>query len=142
MDLIQKLPEDIRRHIIPYTYMTQKADVLLDIIQFHTTLDHVTQVYKNQWSPSNVNDWADWLINDIFAWLNDNVPTILGYRQSFHNVWNRFPLFKNDAVINLRVLERKNPITQVRVFWGLLTPTERKHFITCPSFLCLESPGL
>ena len=138
MEIIQKLPEDIQRYIIPFTYNTQSKALLRDIIDYQKTLDHVLRVYKSSWNIDE--ETRDWIINDIFAWLNENVPTMNGYVPTFYDVWARFAPFQpykpSHSVMNLylRFLEKKSSTTQIRIFWGLMTPFERKRFVTNPDF--------
>tara|TARA_Y100001970_G_C14181203_1_gene829935 strand:- start:869 stop:1309 length:441 start_codon:yes stop_codon:yes gene_type:complete len=137
MEIIQRLPEDVRRYIIPFTYNPQPKDLLADIVNYQYTLNNVIGAYKVEWTNEEVYDW---LINDIFAWLNNNVPTMYGYVPSFYDVWSRFPPFQpympSQSVMNLylRFLEKKSSMTQIRVFWGLLTPFERNRFSLNPDF--------
>ena len=137
MELIQRLPEDVRRYIIPFTYNPQPKDLLADIVNYQYTLNNVIGAYKVEWTNEEVYDW---LINDIFAWLNNNVPTMYGYVPSFYDVWSRFPPFQpfmpSQPVMNLylRFLDKKSSMTMIRVFWGLLTPFERNRFSLNPDF--------
>ena len=141
MELIQKLPEDIQRHIIPYTYRVQSKILLKDIENYHqsiTTLVHLYREnypYEDGWSEDEDEFCFGWIINDIFGWLNVNVPIMRGYVPHFYSIWSRFTPFQpfqpSIAVMNfyLRIFEKKTNETQTRVFWALMTPYERKLFL-------------
>ena len=141
MELIQKLPEDIRRHIIPYTYRVQPQILLKDIVNYHQTFETLVHMYRKNfpyeegWSENEDEFCFGWIINDIFGWLNHNLPTFRGYVPHFYCIWSRFTPFQpfqpSRAVMNfyLRLLEKKSNETQTRVFWALMTPYERKLFL-------------
>ena len=92
MEIIQKLPEDVQRYIIPFTYRPQPKSLCRDIENYQYTLNNVIGAYKVEWTDEE--EVYDWLINDIFAWLNNNVPTMYGYVPTFYSVWSRFPPFQ------------------------------------------------
>ena len=85
-----------------------------------------------------------WIINDIFGWLNVNVPIMRGYVPHFYSIWSRFTPFQpfqpSIAVMNfyLRIFEKKSNETQTRVFWALMTPYERKLFLIENAFAVIN----
>lgn len=134
--LFEKLPRDIVRHIIPYTYSTQNKKLLDDIKNYYDTKPAIIVLYDEYWK-KNLDDpdysehhAYDWLINDLFAYSNDYYPGMYGFVKSFYNIFRRCLFLKKIKEINKYVskLEKKSTITQINIFWGLFTPEERMLF--------------
>lgn len=125
----KQLPEDIQRQILPYTYFPQSDILIEDIKNYHTTLNLIKEIYK--WYCDD-NEILDWLINDIQGWLNNNIATMFGYTGKFINTIKRNPYYHlrvPDVESYIENFDKIPPNTEVRIFWGLLTPDERKQFI-------------
>jgi len=96
----------------------------------------------------------DWLINDIFAYANTEIAIMHGYTYDFYAIWIRYlikgvwdkmnlatpkyynvtkPKYDNKYKIYIdsfiSILEKKNSETQIRIFWGAFTPTQRDEFL-------------
>jgi len=133
-NLIRKLPIDIIQYIIPYTYNLQNKKLLDDIINYKNTRTKIDEIYYDYWinlvESEEPND-KYWMINNIFAYANDYKPTMNGYVEKFYGIFYRNPRLHNIKEVNKYVeeLEKKSVITQINVFWGLLTPTERNDII-------------
>ena len=133
-NLIQKLPIDIIQYIIPYTYNLQDKILLDDIVNYKNTRTKIDEIYYHCWiilvESEEPND-KYWLINDIFAYVNDYKPTMNGYVEKFYKIFYRNPRLHNINEVNKYVekLERQEVITQINVFWGLLTSAERNDII-------------
>jgi len=141
MELIQKLPNDIIRRIIPYTYHVQPKILLEDIENYHQSYHMLIQGYRETFSEFPCDRCGhpcfNWIINDIFGWLNNNMPTgrwgVVSGVPHFYSVWSRFTTFRpfdlEQMNSHFQLFEKKSNETQVRVFWALLTPYERNLFI-------------
>jgi hypothetical protein len=133
-NLIRKLPIEIVQKIIPYTYNLQNKDLLEDIVNYKNTRNIIDKIYYEYWinlvESEEPND-KYWMINNIFAYTNDYKPTMNGYVEKFYRIFYRNPQLHNISEVNeyLEKLELKPVITQINVFWGLLTPIERNDII-------------
>ena len=125
----KQLPEDLQRKILPYTYSPQPDILLKDIRTYHTTLKLIKEIYKKHCYDDKI---LDWIINDIYGWLNNNIATMLGYTGKFITTIKRNPYYHlrvPDVESYIEKFEKVPPNTEVRIFWGLLTAKERKQFI-------------
>ncbi|MBM10157.1 MAG: hypothetical protein CMF69_11390 [Magnetovibrio sp.] len=134
MDIIQKLPEDIMKYIIPYTYSPQPAHLLKDIRNYVSTRQLIKDIYYNNW----IKKWGEeqqedqnWLINDLFGFGNNGMPTMISYIDDFRNLWFRNPQINiNDDFDRFIIAFNKKQVsTQINMFWGIMTMSERKEFI-------------
>ena len=140
MEIIQKLPEDVMRYIIPYTYAVQPKELLEDIRSYYVTLKKAKDIYKRYWNVKEENECnccgvpnedIDWLINDIFGFMNEDVATMIEYVPNFCDLWLRcLRLYSYEQVLEyMKVFEKKSAITQVNMMWGLMKPNERMEFV-------------
>lgn len=136
-EFIQKLPVDIVRHIIPYTYNTQNKTLLNDIVNYTQTKTLLVELYYNfwilEWQSIDPEEHLNWLINDIFAYANNFNPLMHGYIDKFYNIFYRNISLKSKEDVDkyVRHLE-ENPVpTQINIFLGLLTEKERTTVIAC-----------
>jgi len=111
MNLIQKLPEDIKLRIIPYTYLIQPKQLLQDIIHYTQSFKKITTLYKQSF-------W----IYPLWGFFFD----ITLYVQKNHHIWNRGIKKKNHYS---QLMYSKNKKKWVNILWGLLTIKERTLFI-------------
>lgn len=134
MNFIKKLPLDIICKIIPYTYNVQNTILLQDIINYTKLKNILLQYYFNYWiiqfehiEPEDKN----WLINDIYSYINDDYPTMLGYVDKFYNILKRNLQLQTieDVDRYILYLDKKNINSQVNIFIGLLQPSERNIFL-------------
>lgn len=134
-ELIHRLPDDIILRIIPYTYNVQNTNLLEDIQDYNQTKQILLEIYYQFWiiymRSQNFEEYKDWLINDIFAYLNDYKPTMYGYVDHFYDIFKRNKLLQTNMKIQKYVynLEKKQVVSQINVFLGLLTINERKELI-------------
>ena len=133
-NFVQKLPEDILKRIIPYTYNSQPSILLRDIRNYHNTLQLINKIYYQYWvidrfSTAIGSKWE--LINDIEVYANHNTPTMVSFIDNFRHIWFRnFTLNNNDEFESfIMKYNRKSVSTQINMFWGMLTPNERNQFI-------------
>ena len=111
MNLIQKLPEDIKLRIIPYTYSIQPKQLLRDIIHYTQSFKKITTLY-------NQSFW----IYPLWGFFFD----ITLYVQKTNHIWNRSIKKYN---YNSKLIYSKNKKNWVNILWGLLTIEERTLFI-------------
>jgi hypothetical protein len=141
--LLHKLPRDIVRHIIPYTYDIQNKKLLDDIKNYYYTKHAILLLYEEYWKEESDNpDISDyhaneWLINDLFAYSNNYYPGMYGFVKPFYNIFRRCLFLKKikDIEKYVSILQKKLTNTQINIFWGLFTPEERTMF-------CIEKLSL
>ena len=121
--LLDKLPIDIIRYIIPFTYNIQDKMLLDDIGNYSKTKIQVFDLYYSFWA----NEDKSWLANDIFSYANLNNASDFGYIDNFYNLLYRNPNYKKIDIINY--LEDAPDNIQINIFWGLFKPKERYEII-------------
>ena len=130
---IKKLPIDIVNYIISYTYSPQSKELRYDIQSYFKTKKKVFTYYHNMWFDNMYEDSdKTWLINDLFSFANDYNPTIFSYVDSFYIIFSRNFMLKSDhnkIKMYISNLENDKIDKQINIFWGILTPEERKDFI-------------
>ena len=130
---INRLPEDIVNHIIPYTYHLQSKSLLEDIQNYKKVKKSLLEIYYYLWIEWAGVDEPDndkcWLINDLIAYTNDYQATMYGYVNKFYDIWYRNIFLKTRKEIDIyfQKIERKNVMTQINIVLGLLTPKERNE---------------
>lgn len=135
-DFIQRLPLDIILQIIPYTYNVQKKDLLNDIIDYKKTRSLLLELYHKYWIiDAQMQDPEEdiyWLINDIFAFANNDKAIMYGYVDNFYNIFKRNISLQSKEEIDKYVikLEEKKVKIQINIFLGLLTIKERNDLLT------------
>jgi len=128
-----KLPAELHRHILSYTYSPQPKYLLEDIRNYHATLRIVKDMYNNSGTSENDDEADNWIINDMYGWLNNDTPTMNGYVDNFIRTIHRYPYYHlfDKNIDNIIYILGKNPANnEIRILWGLLTPTERQTFIS------------
>lgn len=138
MEIVKKLlyaePNIVRFHIIPYTYEPQPESLMQDIRNYRETSQLIRNIYhyihiimRAEEEPEDQN----WLINDLFGYGNNGVPTGVAYIDHFRHIWFRnYSIPMNDAFDHfIRLYEKKSVSTQINMFWGILTISERALFI-------------
>lgn len=124
--LLLPLPLDIINMIIPYTYNLQDKPILEDIQNYQNSKAQIKKLYYNSWM-SYVNNIVaedkEWILQNLFRYANNyDLPTA-----DFYKIFLRS---------NLCIATRPNanlsrlPVdSQINIYWGLLTPTERNQMI-------------
>ena len=126
---MNKLPNELLLKILSYTYEPQDNTLLQDIRDFHKSKLTIDAFYSEKWGRF-VNEYPrDWIINDIFIFMNDNIPTMFGYCKKCKDIINRNPFVKN-ADNFILYTEIKHVDSQINIFLGLFTVQERKEFIS------------
>lgn len=132
---IRRLPNDIILQIIPYTYNVQNKNLLEDIQDYKQTKKKLLEIYYQFWmiemDSQNINEYSDWLINDLFGYANDYRPIMYGYVDHFYEIFKRYKFLQKNTTVAKYVynLERNKIPTQINIFLGLLTIHERKEFV-------------
>ena len=125
-ELLDNLPIDIIRYIIPLTYNIQNKLLLDDICDYSETKTRAFELYYSLWTNED-NEDKNWLANDIFSYANLNRATLFGYVYHFYNLVYRNPNYKTIDIINY--LEKAPVNVQINIFWGLLKSVERNEII-------------
>ena len=107
----------------------QSKILLQDIRDFYESKQTIDAMYSEKWSRFVNEDPRDWIINDIFIFMNDNIPTMFGYCKKCQDIINRNLFVKNVDNFILHS-EIKHVDSQINIFLGLLTVQERKEFIS------------
>jgi hypothetical protein len=147
-EFIHRLPDDIILYIIPYTYNIQNKNLLEDIRNYRDSKQILLEIYHQFWMiymrSQNLEEYKDWLINDLFGYANEHEPTMFGYVEHFYDIFKRNKLLQTNAKIIKYVsnLEKKQITTQINVFLGLLTINERKDVIAEFSVNHIVDPNL
>lgn len=136
---MKKLPIEIIYIIQSYSYSQQNAEHLEDIRHFYKSKRLLLSLYNKKIVLdlidmhffSTNNEDKIWLINDIFAWSNNNYPTNICYINKFYNIFFRNFMLNSMAKIDKYIenMEKKFIDTQINIFWGLITVNERKQII-------------
>jgi len=73
----------------------------------------------------------NWLINDLFGYCNKGIPTGHAYIDHFRHIWfRRYAININNEFDHfIHLYEKKSVNTQINMFWGILTLSERVLFI-------------
>ena len=135
-DFIQRLPMDIILYIIPFTYNLQNKDLLNDIIHYNETRTLLLELYYNYWiieaQMQDPEEDINWLINDIIAYSNNDMATMFGYIDHFYTILKRNICLKTKDEIHkfLYKLQKKKVKTQINIFLGLLTISERNDLVS------------
>ena len=137
---MEKIPIDvIRENIIPYTYNTQRKDLCDDIISFSNTKKYLLELYFNRWNHTfyyEENAHLNWLENDIFRFLNDDIALITGltsnmkkYLRRFYKLRNKnenhFIYYCSKNFLPSKLKQNTNPIFYINFSLGMLNKDER-----------------
>jgi hypothetical protein len=133
-ELMTKLPKEVIRIIISFSYNFQKPELLEDIQSFYRDREKTSQLYfktfiieRFEIEPEDKN----WFANDLVGFMNNPMPTMKGYTKNFYNYFFRNPFLTSKEAVkkyNLN-LEKKEITTQINILFGLLLPSERFEFI-------------
>ena len=125
------LPLDIIREcIMPYTYSPQPPKLCMDIQSFA----QVKELLDTNYAVNHGDEFYDWMANDISRFLNNDLPTMLGYHDFFMNVLKRSMMLKNKSFEQLVYFEQNttykmSSMRESNMKLALLDPLERTHLI-------------
>lgn len=131
-ELITYFPEEICLKIIQYTYMPQDKYLLNDIVNYTESKTKLLDLYYKYWIVHNeVDEYKNWLSNDLMSYANNFQPTMNGYVDNFYNIFLRNPFLKFKEKIHKYVcnLNKNNITREINIYLGLLVIQERKDFI-------------
>jgi hypothetical protein len=131
IDLFKKIPLDVmKNNILPFTYLKQSPELLLDIRSFHTDFSILDHCYSYHYNYivlmhdlicfCNRSRIPDYNMNDYFGQLLKRMFKMKDWEYGLLNVFV-FRLFHRDVM--------NHPLRKIRFIWGLLTPIERTRFI-------------
>ena len=125
--LLIKLPNEIIHKIISYTYKKQKIELLEDIKHYVKYKSFIYIIYNKIY----VNEYKDWLINDLLLYYNNETTTLFGFKPQFYNILFRNKLLQTTKQIHnyITLLEKKNIHIQINTLIGLLNIQEREQFL-------------
>ena len=116
MEIMKRLPMELRYYIIPYAYNIQNKELLMDI---KTNLNEFSLVESFYFF--DYNDHI--LLYDILLYLT-NINKL--------NILNRYCVNVNinfKKTLNTQIIHQYNKPRLLKIIWGLLTITERTEFI-------------
>jgi hypothetical protein len=124
---LQRLPKEIIRIILFYSHSFQPKHLLEDIQNVNIVKKELMIMYRHYWEYEDM----DWLINDIISYSNEYQATMYGYVDKFYNIFLRHIRLENILQIEkyIRSLERKEVISQINIFLGLMTVKERNELL-------------
>ena len=135
-EIIRKLPDDIVRYILPFTYSYQTPELIEDIQSFTKDRKTVRDWYSYKWAIylyNSPSEDVEWMSNDIIIYANHHQATMWGYHDHFFNIASRsFSLDsqeKQHRFIQAILRREVKPMRCFNVIWGLLIPEERQAFI-------------
>ena len=129
-ELIKTLPNEIIKKIRFMAYKPQKLELTYDIQNFYRTNKLLRQLYymriiirERLKKPEDLN----WLSNDIFAFLNEEVALMHGYVDKFYSFFmKRKNLNSKKKVDNfINELDRGNVSTEINIFLAMMDINER-----------------
>ncbi len=136
MDILERvlfLPEELRQYILTYTHKLQPTQLTDDIRHFTLSKDTATRYYFQRFQHEiEYQEKADkhWLINDIAGFLNNHIATMYGYienyQYTFKNLWG----IKEDKIVKfIRIMGKKQVETEINIYWGSMTVSQRDRFL-------------
>ena len=127
---ISRLPKEIINLILFYSHSYQPKYLLEDIKNVNIVKKGLLQKYWSCWEDDDESN--DWLINDIFSYVNKYRPLMDGYVDNFYNIFFRHVRLKNKLQVDkyIKKMEKNSVVSQINIFLGLLTPEERNDFFT------------
>ena len=129
-ELIKNLPDELIRKIRFMSYKPQKNELLNDIEMFCRTNKLLRQLYfmriivrERLKKPEDLN----WLINDIFAFLNEEVALMHGYVDSFYDFFMKKKNLNTKKQVDKFIdkLDKGNVSTEINIFIANMTLNQR-----------------
>lgn len=132
--LIKKLPYEIIEIIRRFTYLHQSHYLLSDITNYYQTKKIALVLYYDSYKDNLENcpnDDLNWFANDIIIYMNNRQPTMFGYVPKYYDIMYRSYVMDTFSKIikYSECISNGKVIKEINVFWGLLTPKERKEMI-------------
>ena len=135
-EIIKRLPLDIVRMILPYTYSPQAKEIMEDIHSYFESKKTICDIFYLKYVDLLSNErHADmnWLVNDILCFMNNHRSSYYKYADKCYSICTRNYMLRNVDPSTIRKILNKSYNTnihfQFRIYWGLLLPEERHEFI-------------
>ena len=124
MEIIARLPNDLRLRILPYTYRLQCSFLLRDIKDYTETKHDLFELYTYY--------YRDWLYNDMIAYANHYKATMYGFVETFYSIFKRNIRLNTKESVDayLKKISKKNVNTQINILLGLFNIHERTDLLT------------
>ena len=133
---IHHLPIELISIIISYSYSPQPIEITKDILSYFEAKAIIRSMFSVRYQdlmPYERDADMNWLVSDVLCYMNRNRATFYKYQDEFYAICKRNYMlsgFENNAIQKLVNNSRnKNIFFQFNVYWGLLNPQERNHFI-------------
>ena len=132
MNIIKKLPKELRRYILAFTHSPQPAVLTNDIRHYVFSRSLIQDWYTNRFAWEYPNAENDWLRNDLIGFYDKKHASMCCYRDYFYIIFSRMFSLKNKSREQLlsicnntfKYCKKTNNVT-----WGLMTIEERCMFI-------------
>lgn len=138
-EMMYFFPEEVASQIIQYTYRLQDKSLLNDIVNFTQSKAKMVFLYFTYFTiREEVNEYKDWISNDIVYFMNDFRHTGViyggGYVDKFYTRLSRNRLLTTREKIDKYVIHLGTPgfdnvTKEANLYLGLMTIEERREFI-------------
>ena len=118
--LINRLPIELIHHILSYSYKPQPVKLQKDIISYVKTKQEVQNIFYRRYFTMDTKTIHSHFTFHIQCFLKGLPNTYLNCADKQKEVCNRIFMFYK--------INTNSQLTYC-VFWGLLTPKERDHFL-------------
>jgi len=120
---IKQLPQELLYHIISYTYQPQSKTLLEDIESFYESRCRVNEIFHQTYAVEWNMEYPEekyWLSNDLVRYMNNNIPTLLGYDSKLYNIFYRHYLLNLTNDVKYYMISRENGAIEAAInsFWG------------------------
>jgi len=127
--LMKRIPEDvIMHHIIPYSYKTQKKELLQDIHDYTNSIQKLLYIYDNIYAYEyDLEKVQNYLLTNMLWYFKFTKFT------GFYDIFRRCYSFRNYTNVEVNTYFQTGFTylsfeKQIYLFWGLLTVEERDEF--------------
>lgn len=121
-------PQDIISRIIAYTYRHPSKHLLRDIEHYKESQVCLLKIYHTYWAYYDTSDeYKHWLVNDLFAYANHYKPTLRGYVNHFHRIFNKTSHASIETY--LKQLRDKKVESQINILLGRFNIQERRDLV-------------
>jgi len=135
-EIIKRLPLEIVRMIIPYTYSPQPKEIIQDIHSYFETKKTICDMFYLRYVDILTHEThadMNWLVNDILCFMNSHRASFHKFADQLYEICSRNYMLRNvDPCIIRKIINNsysKDIHFQFRIYWGLLLPEEREQFI-------------
>jgi hypothetical protein len=116
---------DLIHNVLSFNIQKPERQKLLeDIKDFYKSKQILYHIYETKH-----HDTEDWIVNDLYRYYNNDIPTMHGFVNKFYDILSRRYMSKKLQLSIDKIDYQKNIKFQLNCFLGLLTPNERLDFI-------------